>query len=75
MSQVATAPSSLAVLSQANAFFGSIFNAIKKNRKMRKTYNELNKLSDAELRDIGIHRSSIRAIAMEEYYDNIGDTQ
>ena len=33
-----------------------------------KTYNELNSLSDMELRDIGISRSDIRAIANEVFY-------
>lgn len=46
---------------------------MKKNREMRNTYKALNSLSDAELRDIGIHRSNIRAIAMERFYDNRGD--
>lgn len=75
MSQAVTASSSLAVLSQANSFFRSIICTIKKNREMNKTYKELNRLSDAELRDIGIHRSNIRAIAMEQFYDNRGDAQ
>lgn len=73
MLQAVTASSSLAVLSQVNSFFRSIFRTIKKNREMNKTYKELNRLSDAELRDIGIHRSNIRAIAMEQFYDNRGD--
>jgi len=29
------------------------------------TFNELNALSNAELADLGIHRSNIRAIALE----------
>jgi uncharacterized protein YjiS (DUF1127 family) len=34
----------------------------------RKTYNELNSLSDVELNDIGISRSDIKAISREVFY-------
>jgi hypothetical protein len=37
----------------------------------RRTYKELNKLSDYELRDIGITRDDIYAVAYEAYYDDI----
>lgn len=43
---------------------------IKREQLVRQTANELEKLSDRELRDIGIHRGMIRSIAMECYYDN-----
>ena len=36
----------------------------------RDTYRELSKLSDRELRDIGIHRGEIHSVAMESYLDN-----
>lgn len=75
MSQAVTASSNLAVLSRVSTFFRSAIHTIKKNREMRNTYKALNSLSDAELRDIGIHRSNILAIAMEQYYDNRGDAQ
>jgi hypothetical protein len=35
-----------------------------------KTFQDLNKLSDRELKDIGIGRSEIHGIALESYYDN-----
>ena len=38
--------------------------------KVRATIKELSKLSDAELRDIGIGRGDIYAIANEAYLDN-----
>lgn len=41
-----------------------------RHKAYRNTYNELSKLSDAELRDIGISRSEIHWIAMEAHYDN-----
>lgn len=75
MPQAVIASLNLAVLSQVSSFFRSLIHAIKKNSEMNKTYKELNRLTDAELRDIGIHRSNIRAIAMEQFYDNRGDTQ
>ena len=36
----------------------------------KNTVTELNRLSDRELNDIGIHRSMIHSIAMEVHYDN-----
>jgi uncharacterized protein YjiS (DUF1127 family) len=35
-----------------------------------KTFKDLNKLSDRELKDIGIGRGDIHNIALESYYDN-----
>lgn len=48
--------------------FLAISDAIDKQRKINATYNELNRLSDAELRDIGIGRSQIMGIAYESAY-------
>ena len=48
--------------------FLAISDAIEKQRKINATYNELNRLSDAELRDIGIGRSQIMHIAYEYAY-------
>jgi len=48
--------------------FIAISDAIEKQRKINATYNELNRLSDAELRDIGIGRSQIMHIAYEHAY-------
>ena len=73
MSQAATASSNLTALSQIPQLVKSLLRSFKKNREMNNTYRELNRLSDSELRDIGIHRSNIRAIAMEQFYDNRGD--
>jgi uncharacterized protein YjiS (DUF1127 family) len=41
-----------------------------KNRQYRRTYNELSKLSDKELYDIGLHRGMIHSVAMEAILDN-----
>jgi len=35
-----------------------------------KTFKDLNNLSDRELKDIGISRGEIHAIALESHYDN-----
>lgn len=39
-----------------------------KHKAYKETYNALSKLSDKELRDIGIPRGEIHWIAMETYY-------
>jgi uncharacterized protein YjiS (DUF1127 family) len=44
----------------------------RKNKAYRETVNALEKLTDAELRDIGITRGDIRSIAMETHFDNRG---
>ncbi|MBC7141052.1 MAG: DUF1127 domain-containing protein [Rhodobacteraceae bacterium] len=47
-------------------------NGLRDNRRRygvyRQTVNELKALSERDLADLGIHRSSIRAIAMEAAY-------
>jgi uncharacterized protein YjiS (DUF1127 family) len=47
-----------------------------KNRAQQKAYREtvaeLSKLTDKELRDIGLSRGDIHSIAMETHYDNRG---
>lgn len=35
-----------------------------------KTFEDLNRLSDRELKDIGISRGEIHSVALESYYDN-----
>ena len=40
-----------------------VFANIRSWNNVRKTRNELNKLSDRELYDIGIHRSNISSVA------------
>lgn len=57
----------------SNAHSFEFFNRVKKYFERRKayksTFRELNRLTDAELRDIGINRGMIQSIAMEVYYD------
>lgn len=40
----------------------------------RDTYNSLSKLTDKELKDIGIARGDIHSISMESFYDNHSKT-
>lgn len=51
-------------------YFKQLVHSVKREREIRRTINELNQLSDLELRDIGISRGMIPSIAMEAYYDN-----
>jgi uncharacterized protein YjiS (DUF1127 family) len=44
--------------------------SVQRNRAYKHTLHELEKLSDAELKDIGLSRGDIRSIAMETHYDN-----
>jgi uncharacterized protein YjiS (DUF1127 family) len=48
-----------------NAAVKSVGAAIERRRLFNRTFHELNQLSDRELTDLGIHRSSINQIALE----------
>lgn len=64
----------------ANAFgwtgFANWYKAYKirsaQHRAYKETVAELSKLTDKELRDIGLSRGDIHSIAMETHYDNRG---
>jgi uncharacterized protein YjiS (DUF1127 family) len=43
---------------------------LRRHNNYIRTFEELHKLSDKELTDIGISRSDIRSISAETYYDN-----
>lgn len=51
-------------------FFQELNNRRKNAALVRETYDALSRLSDRELRDIGVHRGEIRSIAesMGSYY-------
>ena len=51
-------------------WFRSVRRKLAHQSKVNATIKELSQLSDAELRDIGIHRGDIYAIAHEAYLDN-----
>lgn len=46
-------------------FLEMVFKNLRKSAAYKKTVNELNRLSDRELHDIGIHRCDIDRIATE----------
>lgn len=58
------------VPSMIAGFFKELGAEYKKARAASETIKELNKLTDKELKDIGITRGDIHSIAMEAYYDN-----
>jgi uncharacterized protein YjiS (DUF1127 family) len=47
------------------------FDYLDRNREIKETIKELSRLSDAELRDIGITRGDIYSVAHEVYYDDL----
>lgn len=55
---------------RAAAFLGGLRDNRRRYRMYRQTVRELTALTDRELADLGIHRSSISAIAMEAAYGN-----
>jgi uncharacterized protein YjiS (DUF1127 family) len=59
-------------ISRLTAWFEELILEIRRARKAAETIKELNKLTDKELKDIGITRGDIHSIAMEAYYDNRG---
>ena len=51
-----------------NAFYNSIdtvFNSIDKGFRARRAYDELNRLNDRELHDLGLNRYDITRVAFE----------
>jgi len=47
-----------------------VFQSMYKHKIYRETYNSLSKLTDKELKDIGIARGDIHSISMEAFFDN-----
>ena len=44
---------------------------LRKYKSYRETYDQLMKLTDKELKDLGISRGMIHSIALESYTDNL----
>jgi len=59
--------------SKAYNAFKDMIQSFKTAQKIRQTINELNALSDAELRDIGINRGMITSIAYESHTGKCND--
>lgn len=45
-----------------------MFERLKRYARYRQTYKELSRLSDRDLKDLGINRSDIKAISRDSYY-------
>ncbi|MGB0966846.1 DUF1127 domain-containing protein [Halocynthiibacter namhaensis] len=54
--------------SGVQGFFARITEGLANRRLYNKTFNELSKLSNRELNDLGLSRSGIAAIARESVY-------
>ena len=52
-------------------YFRKLKKSYEHHKKVNETIKELSKLSDRELRDIGINRGEIYAIANETHSDNL----
>ncbi len=57
-------------LAGLGAFFGSIVDSFRRYRVYQATFEALNNLSDAELRDLGISRHEISRVAGEAAFIN-----
>lgn len=63
-----TSPIQSALTHSVRAWFEDAKIAVKNRYMVRKTFVELSALTDAELADLGIHRSEIRSLAFEAVY-------
>ena len=58
------------LISNIQQFFKNRKKKLLQRAKVRQTFNELSKLTNRELNDIGLSRSDIRSISMEAFYDD-----
>ncbi len=70
MTQLALAFTNLFDFTWIKTRVKNYFDYLDRNREIKETIKELNRLSDAELRDIGITRCDIHSVAHEVYYDD-----
>lgn len=61
-------PHDLHVADRVNAFVEGIKKALRQRAEYIRTFNELDRLSDRELNDLGIGRGSIAEIARNHVY-------
>ncbi|MEQ9696115.1 DUF1127 domain-containing protein [Shimia sp. SDUM112013] len=52
------------------AMFAGLGERFRKARLYHQTFRELNNLSNADLKDLGLHRSMIRRMAYQAAYEN-----
>lgn len=50
--------------------FKELRESLQRHANYRSTVNELSKLTDKELNDIGLNRGMIHSVSMEMHYDN-----
>lgn len=53
------------------AWFEALRDAVIRRRDFRRTYNELSRLSDRQLDDLGLNRSMLRQTAMRTVYTHL----
>lgn len=58
------------VTETAKGLFASLKDKLARRRIYRETMSELSELSNAELADLGLHRSMIKRLALQAAYDN-----
>ena len=58
----------VAVVGSIASFFAGIADSIRRYQKFSQTYDELSRLSQRELEDLGINRSMITRVAMDAAY-------
>lgn len=51
-----------------NGIFARVGESLRRQRDFNRTLSELNAMSDAEARDLGIHRSDFRSLAAKAVY-------
>lgn len=71
MTQLTLAVASLFDFTWIKTRVKNYFDYLDRNREIKETIKELSRLSDAELRDIGITRCDIYSVAHEVYYDDL----
>lgn len=70
MENISQHSESIGFLNSFTSWFATVVENRKKMALVNQTIKELNKLSDRELRDLGLHRAMIKGIAMESIFDN-----
>lgn len=60
-----TSTSNNSIAAVAASFFENVIIRYKRYRIYRTTFNEMNLLSNRELKDLGLHRAGLREVAWE----------
>ena len=68
MAYASTSRASSGILETIRSAISSLFSGFTQRSVYNRTYNELSRLSDRELEDIGLHRCDIKATCAEVAY-------